>query len=268
VLGQTRLEVLWSDIVNLAAASMQTAALAASAPAAVGSAPAAAAVSAEAARQRVADEIKEALRDRADQHVLATSVRSDGLATAPVAAADLGGLISIPGLNCVDDFSVYLIDDNVRQQILDRFINVVRPQLQAGRELDIIAHSWGTVVAYEGLRQLDADPRLTPQVRNLFTVGAALSIGPVKMRLREANQDGKKPKTVRRWVNLDAQGDIVGGPLKGRPYAVNFDFLNLEPVGCNSLFGLVSPVCAHGSYFDSGNTAVNKDIFARYIDQV
>jgi hypothetical protein len=72
---------------------------------------------------------------------------------------------------------------------------------------------------------------------------------------------------VRRWVNLDAHGDIVGGPLKGRPYAVDFDFLNLEPVGCNSLLGLVSPVCAHGSYFDGGNTAVNKDIFARYIDQ-
>lgn len=255
-LGQTRLEVVWSDIVNQASA-----ALAAAAVGPVGAAPA------EEKRRRAAGEIKEALRDRIDQHVMAAAMRTDVLAAGPPGAApETLGLISIPGLNCIDDFSIYLIDDDVRQRILDRFINVVRPELQAGTELDIISHSWGTVVAYEGLRQMEDEGLSPPRIRNLFTVGAALSIGPVKLRLRDANKDGRKPGSVRRWVNLDAHGDIVGGPLKDRPYAADLDFVNLEATGCSSFLGVVNPGCAHGSYFESSNTAVNQGIFARFID--
>jgi hypothetical protein len=257
VLGQTRLEVIWSDIVNAASAALAAAA---------GGAGAARVVSAEQARKRTSDEIKEALRDRADQHMLNAALRSDGLAGGPMAAGDTSGLISIPGVNCIDDFSIYLIDDGVRQQIIDRFIAVVRPEIQAGRELDIISHSWGTVVAYEGLRQMEDEGLTASVVCDFFTVGAALSIGPVKSRLRDANKDGRKPASVRRWLNLDAHGDLVGGPLKGRPFAVDQDFVNLQPVGCSSFLGLVNPTCAHSSYFDSSNVAVNRDIFARFVN--
>ena len=145
-LGVTRLEVLWSDVVDQASAAL----------AAVGGAalPAGAA-GPEQARQRAFAEIAEALRDRADQQLLGATMRTGALAAAPLGAADTSGLITIPGLNCVEDFSIYLIDDGVRQRILNRFIDVVKPELQAGHELDIVAHSWGTVVAYEGLRQLE-----------------------------------------------------------------------------------------------------------------
>jgi hypothetical protein len=88
----------------------------------------------------------------------------------------------------------------------------------------------------------------------------------VKLRLRQANKDGRKPASVRRWVNLDAHGDVIGGLLKGRPYVVDLDFVNLEATGCSSFLGVVNPACAHGSYFDSSNTAVNQGIFARFID--
>ncbi len=265
ILGKTRLEVQWSDIVDTAAFTAKAAAVAAHGAEGIAVAPPP--ILADAARQQIAEEIKESLRDRADRHAMASSVHREGLAAAPVSVGDLGDMINIPGMNCIDDFTVYLVDDGIRQEILNRFINVVGPELQAGHELDIIAHSWGTVVAYEGLRQIDVDMGPGPQVRNLFTVGAALSIGPVKLRLRDMNKDGKKPDSVRRWVNLDAHGDIVGGPLQGRPYAVDFDFLNLVPVGCSSLLGFVSPACAHGSYFNSANVAVNRDIFARFVDQ-
>lgn len=280
-LGQTRLEVIWSDLVNQASANLAAAAaMAGVAGMAAGIPPAA--LTAQAARERAAAEIKEALQDRADQHVQHTAALAAGPlgagplgaralagaspAAAPQAAADTSNLVSIPGLNCIDDFSIYLTDDGVRQQIVDRFIAVVRPELQAGRELDVIGHSWGTVVAYEGLRQLE-DEGVSPRlIRNFFTVGAALSIGPVKMRLRPANRSGKKPASVRRWINLDAYGDLVGGQLKNRPYAVDLDFLNLDAFGCSSFLGLVNPQCAHSSYFASGNVAVNQGIFGRYVD--
>ena len=132
----------------------------------------------------------------------------------PLPRPTAAGLISIPGLNCIDDFSIYLVDDGVRRSIIDRFIDVVRPELEAGNELDIIAHSWGSVVAYEGLRQLEDEGLNLPLVRNLFTVGSALSIGPVKLHLREANRDGKKPASLRRWVNLDAHGESSAAPSR------------------------------------------------------
>ena len=77
----------------------------------------------------------------------------------------------------------------------------------------------------------------------------------------------KSRASVRRWVNLNAHGDLVGGALKGRPYDDDFDFVKLGPFGCNMFLGLVNPTCAHSSYFVSGNVAVNRDIFANYIGQ-
>jgi hypothetical protein len=269
VLNQTRREVIWSDIVNQAAEAMAALkeggggtglATRAAAPNGLDFA------AAEQSRAKAVEEIKEAIRDRADQQMLNASVRTDGLTASNIAAANTTNLISIPGLNCIDDFSIYLTHDGVRQQIIDRFIAVVQPELEAAKELDIVGHSWGTVVAYEGLRQLEDDVE-APLVRNFFTVGAALSIGPVKSRLRPANRNGHKPASVRRWVNLDAHGDLVGGPLMGRPYAVDFDFINLEPVGCSAFLGLVNPSCAHSSYFDVENVTVNQSIFARFINQ-
>jgi metacaspase-1 len=100
-------------------------------------------------------------------------------------------------------------------------------------------------------------------VRNFFTVGAALSLYPVKQRLRPANQDGRKPALVRRWENLNAHGDPVGGALQGRPFQVDVEFLDLGNMGC----GWLDFKCAHGSYFVAGNVRVNKDIFATFIDQ-
>lgn len=255
ILGQTRREVVWSDIVNDAAT-----ALGAQASESFGMPPA------EQARQRASEEIREALRDRADQRIMMqAALRTEGSGAVPLGASELGSLISIPGLNCVDDFAIYLTSNGTRQQIVDRFTAVVRPLIQAGDEIDVISHSWGTVVAYEGLRQLADEGFGAPRIRNLFTVGAALSIGPVKSRLRAANRDGQKPANVRRWINLDAHGDLVGGPLQGRPFAVDFDFVNLEAVGCASFLGIVNPSCAHSSYFNSANQAVNQGIFASFI---
>ena len=85
------------------------------------------------------------------------------------------------------------------------------------------------MVAYEALRELE-DAGLSAGVRNFFTVGAALSIFLVKLRLRPANRDGRRPALVRRWVNLNAHGDPVGGRLQGQPYQVDAEFLeSAEP---------------------------------------
>jgi hypothetical protein len=254
-LGESRREVLWSDIVNARALAVQ--------PARAIDAPSAARAAAHA---RLKQEICEVLQDRIDRAALA-AVTSSAPGAAARALADPRGVISIPFVSCLDDFTVYLTNDAVRAQVIGRFTGVVRPLLEQGAEVDVISHSWGTVVAYEGLRELEDAGLTQPRLRNLFTAGAALSIGPVKSALRPANHDGRRPAMVRRWVNLDAQGDVVGGPLQGRPYAVDNDFPNLDPFGCPAFLGIVNPVCAHGSYFVAGNDAVNRDIFGNFIAQ-
>ena len=84
-------------------------------------------------------------------------------------------MFGIPGLDCINDFVTYLRDDQVRAGVIGRFTDVVRPLLEGGARVDVISHSWGTVVAYEGLRQLEDDGLVEPRVHNFFTVGAALS---------------------------------------------------------------------------------------------
>jgi hypothetical protein len=142
----------------------------------------------------------------------------------------------------------------------------VRPLLEGGAEVEVISHSWGTVVAYEGLRRLDSRPpgSLRGVVHDLFTVGSALSISPVRENLAGRFPGGVKPSTVRRWVNIDALFDIVGGHIQGTSFAVDVERLRLPPVGCSFP---VSLTCAHGSYFNPQNLRVNRDIFGLYISQ-
>lgn len=167
-----------------------------------------------------------------------------------------------------DDFLIYMTNPVKRQQIIDRFTDVVRPLLQGEARIDIISHSWGTVVAYEGLRAMESEGTLTGEVANFFTVGSALSIPPVRGALRPANKDGRRPQQVRNWVNLDAQGDLVGGSLADR-FEVDVEKLELIPVGCKKNLGGLgwfSLKCAHGSYFEETNLQVNQKIFGHFIN--
>jgi hypothetical protein len=174
-------------------------------------------------------------------------------------------LFSLPGFECINDFTSYLLDDATRQAVLQVFDDVVRPLLADGNQLEIISHSWGSVIAYEGLRRLDPLPEFADgTVLNWFTPGSALSIGPVKQELLPEASDGARPRVVARWVNLNAQYDVVGGPLQGNPYAVDAEYLDLPAVGCPWYFP--NPVCSHESYFRAENLLVNRDIFGQYIE--
>lgn len=240
-LNETRWEVLWSDLVN----------------ARVSAAPVD-----QVQKEQLRREIELILEERQRQ---AIAVETGGGPAARQATtlqardADRGAGFSL------DDFLVYMVDSNMRQQIIDRFTKVVRPLLSSGNRIDIICHSWGTVVAYEGLRELEQDSSLSGRVSNLFTAGSALSLGPVRASLREANRDGRRPNNVDRWINVDAQGDLVGGML-GDLFTVTQEYLSQDPTGCTrGLFGY-NLVCAHGSYFRETNLTVNRDIFARFLN--
>src|SRR5262249_49957323 len=180
-------EVLWSDLVNPVAPE------AARRPEMLGRA------AMELLRPRPAAEagpdvivqIKDILADRAHRQYVEASLQTSGpegiAAQAATARPLLPGqpaapeaLIGIPGLDCLDDFGKYLRDDDIRRQVIARFHAVARPLLQNDARLEVISHSWGTVVAYEALRLLDEENTPDRLVHSWFTVGSALAISPVK----------------------------------------------------------------------------------------
>jgi hypothetical protein len=254
-LGGNRHEVLWSNLVNARALE--------------------AAGTREVEAQRIARELRATVEDRVEQQRAAAAAAAVAAGRATDAArvleeADAERDLTrgaLDGLGGIDDFARYLADSGLRDQVIARFTSVVGPLLRGGAAIEIIAHSWGTVVAYEGLRRLDRDGALPAgAVRNFFTVGSALSIPFVRHRLLPEAADGARPRLVRRWLNLDAQGDPVGGRLAGS-LRVDQDFLELPAVGCGTfLFFPPNPVCAHSSYFDARNGRVNRDIFGRFIE--
>ncbi|MEX2176618.1 MAG: caspase family protein [Pirellulaceae bacterium] len=211
----------------------------------------------------LAEYLKDVVADRAHREALAELPAQDR-DLAPVAAevAFDRGAVERAGLNCLDDFAKYLLDGTIRRDVQKAFLDVVLPLLESGQSVDLMGHSWGTVVAYEALRTLDRRD-LPGHVRNLFTIGSALAIVPIQRRLETG--DYAKPRHVRRWINLDARRDYIGGALASLGYGVDAEYLNLAAVGCG-LF-LTNPACPHNSYFHAQNTAVNRDIFAAQMQQ-
>jgi hypothetical protein len=243
-----RPEVLWSDLVNAPRAIDRDAF------------PADALRAFDAKQLDVTAELQDVLADRARQLLESELPAPRGDFAEPSEVVLDRGSLRGAELNCIDDFTRYLLSNMVRREVQKRFLDVVLPLLEAGGRVDVMSHSWGTVVAYEALRTID-NRDLRGKVANLFTIGSALSIGSVQRRLE--TDDGARPTHVLRWINLDARRDIVGGPLRAMGYRVDEEFLNLDPIGCRILDGFT---CPHSSYFAAANIAVNRDIFAARLD--
>jgi hypothetical protein len=220
--------------------------------------PASAARELDEREQALAQDLQDAIADREARAQLAEMPPADRSGVVqPMPLVVDRSAVRARGVNCIDDFAKYLLWKSVRRAVQKEFLDVVLPLLEAGNSVDVIGHSWGTVVAYEALRTLDRR-QLPGEVLNFFTAGSALSIGLVYRRLEI--QDGARPTHVRRWVNLDASRDLVGGPLRPMGYQVDEEYLNLEPTGCRLI--LDGPWCPHSSYFQAANVGVNRDVFA------
>lgn len=249
-LSKNRHEVLWSDLVNEPADE---------------EAFAAATSSAEISSIGAFKEERRLLVAELEQRRQA--VLNEIEATAAASGGDFGAMqdggFSIPGISCVDDFMTYLMNEDVREQVIGRCLSVLRPLLDADKRVEVIAHSWGTVVVYESLRRLDQAS--IGVVRNFFTVGSALAINFVNSRLLPEASDRRRPALVDRWVNLDAFGDFVGGSLVADGFEIEpeDDHTGLAAVGCGFI---PTPSCAHSSYFISENEVVNQGIFGACVE--
>jgi pimeloyl-ACP methyl ester carboxylesterase len=97
------------------------------------------------------------------------------------------------------DVSQYLRNPGVRDAIEEG----VREALPRGAESVVVAHSLGTVVAYNLLRREAVAQDW--QVPQLITLGSPLAVGPV----RRALQPLKHPERVGGWFNAYDERDVV-----------------------------------------------------------
>jgi hypothetical protein len=144
------------------------------------------------------------------------------------------------------EFVKYLVSRPIRNAVKERAKQQLRLLASSSYDCSIIAHSWGTVVAYESLIDLEVE---LPAFRldNFFTLGSPLWL--VQSLLDD--RSGRKPRNAGRWVNVHAQGDLIGSWLKPG-FLVDQDFAVPNFGGGD----------AHGSYFVVGNVQVQHDIVA------
>ena len=146
----------------------------------------------------------------------------------------------------IGEFGKYLVNQDIRNAVKEKAKMQLRPLANSGCNCTVIAHSWGTVVAYESLLDLESElPAL--QIAHLFTLGSPLWLVHYLLE----NSSGRKPRNVANWVNVHAQGDPVGAGLTPG-FQVDADF-------SVATFDNADP---HGSYFETGNVAVERDIVA------
>ncbi len=147
------------------------------------------------------------------------------------------------------DFVKYIVSKDVRTEVKEKFKEKVRPLADLDATITVISHSWGTVVAYDSLLDLQKEtPAL--KVANLITVGSPLWM----VRTFLDDKSGRKPDEVTNWINITAKGDLIGSWLN-KNFKVTKDY-QVAKFGDGD---------AHGSYFVEGNEQVQKDLVAHYI---
>ncbi len=151
----------------------------------------------------------------------------------------------LPVDDYLGDFAKYLVSTRLRTAVKETAKEQLRPLAGPDARVSVIAHSWGTVVAYDALLDLAVEqPAL--RVANLITLGSPLWL---VRRLLE-DRSGRKPGQVATWMNIHARFDLVGSWLRPA-FQVELDY-EVPTVGNDP----------HGSYFAAGNQVVQGDLIA------
>lgn len=104
------------------------------------------------------------------------------------------------------DLAAYYDDQGQREAMRKRLTETVGKH--RGKRIMVIAHSMGSVIAYDVLRgwgKQDTNFR----VDHLVTIGSPLGLPQVKHKIREENDLVRTPTVVRKWTNFTDRRDLV-----------------------------------------------------------
>jgi hypothetical protein len=99
------------------------------------------------------------------------------------------------------------VADEIRELVIERLSAAWR----GGEEVLLIAHSLGSVIAYDTLWVLSHERRSAGRVDLLMTLGSPLATAFIQRELKGSRERGARryPTNIRRWVNLASIGDLT-----------------------------------------------------------
>jgi len=103
-----------------------------------------------------------------------------------------------------DDLRDYYRDPDMRTKIRMRLASALRQH--QGKRVCLIAHSMGSIIAYDVLRTQESQP---PVIDHFVTLGSPLGLPIVTQHVRDEFSKTTVPQQVRRWTNLADPGDKV-----------------------------------------------------------
>jgi len=159
---------------------------------------------------RMIDEARNEARKQQAEQSLASSRLGARKGTYGVGSKGVGDallrkitdLITGVALPDVQDF---LFEPDHRAQMEETFLARLR---SGGGPFVVVAHSQGSMIAYDVLRQLK---RNDVDVRLFVTIGSPLGLPPVRAVFKKWTGDKRLPypSCVSRWINVAAEGDVV-----------------------------------------------------------
>jgi hypothetical protein len=101
----------------------------------------------------------------------------------------------------MEDLAEYYENEQFRKRVRQRLVEKL--QVHANKRIMLIAHSMGSIIAYDVLRLLG---RQTPSLRvdHFVTIGSPLGMPHVKYKIFQENDLVRTPSVVGRWTNLAA----------------------------------------------------------------
>ena len=104
------------------------------------------------------------------------------------------------------DLALYYQDPSKRETLRSRLEQAILKH--AGKRIMLIAHSMGSIVAYDVLRRLGRrDPNI--RIAHFVTLGSPLGLPHVKYRIWKENDLVRTPSIVDRWTNFSDRKDPV-----------------------------------------------------------
>ena len=142
------------------------------------------------------------------------------------------------------------IAEHVRQMLK----LALRAAAEAERPILLVAHSMGSVIAYEALWQMSRSEQDSISIDLLLTMGSPLGQRYMQKRLVGSTETGPRryPDNVRRWINLTAVGDLTAiDPDLGDDFAemTRLGLVDtIEDHGVQNYFRLNGKLNVHSEY--------------------
>jgi hypothetical protein len=110
------------------------------------------------------------------------------------------------------DLRRYIKNDNEIAELIRRRLMVpLEAASLAGRPILLLAHSMGSVIAYDALWQLSRKEKRDVLVDQLLTMGSPLGQKFIQQKLQgyKEQNESRYPDNVRRWLNISAIGELT-----------------------------------------------------------